>query len=325
GHGNWNQILTKMTNGGDMYQTHIRKSRNFSIIVDFLGNSLSEIEANRKAVIDAIRPDLAPGQERIVRYQGVDVNGNEATNPVDIVCVPLPDTLTDTPDLPTYQRGVLNFTIPSGLLQGAYNEGTELDLNADFPAEYIVKRDANGNWVKWGGAAYESLITGLNGAVNCMAEGPDGKIYVGGAFTNAGGVSAADYLARWNPITEQWEAVGAPAFGAATGTPIVNALAFDAAGNLYAGGYFINAQSVPAADYIAKFDGTNWTALGTGTNGAVYSIAIAPNGDVYAGGAFANAGGVANTIRIAKWNGTVWSALSTGLNDFVQALAFAPN
>ena len=123
GHGDWNQILTKMTSGGDMYQTHTRKSRNFSIVADFTGNSLSEIETNRKAVIDLIRPDLLTGQEMIVRYQGVDVNGDEATHPVDIVCVPLPATLVDTPDLPTYQRADLNFSIPSGLLNGAYFEG----------------------------------------------------------------------------------------------------------------------------------------------------------------------------------------------------------
>ena len=53
GHGDWNQILTKMTSGGgDMYQTHIRKSRQ---VLDYRGplsgNSLSEIESNRKAVL----------------------------------------------------------------------------------------------------------------------------------------------------------------------------------------------------------------------------------------------------------------------------------
>jgi len=346
GHGDWNQILTKMTSGGDMYQTHIRKSRNFSIIVDFLGNSLSEIEANRAAVIDLLRPDKLSNlpvneqfginwgadsrghEQRVVRYQGVDVNGNEATNPVDIVCVPLSASMVDTPDLPTYQRAILNFTIPSGLLQGAYNDGAVLDMYADFPAEFIVKRDKYGNWCKFNGSSYDNAlkgqgtVQGLNGAVFCMAEGPDGKIYVGGDFTNAGGVSAADYIARWNPVTEQWEAVGAPAFGPASR---VNALAFDAAGNLYAGGGFLNAQGVPAADYIAKFDGTNWSALGTGTNGSVNEIAISPEGELYAGGFFTSAGGVANTSHIAKWNGTAWSALSTGLSAGVLALAFAPN
>ena len=322
GHGDWNQILTKMTSGGDMYQTHTRKSRNFSIVVDFTGNSLSEIETNRKAVIDLIRPDLLTGQEMIVRYQGVDVNGDEATHPVDIVCVPLPATLTDTPDLPSYQRAVLNFTIPSGLLNGAYNEGSELDWIADFPAEFIVKRDPDGNWCEWGGSAYESLITGLNGGVTCMAEGPDGKIYVGGNFTDAGGVTTADKLARWNPVTEEWESVVA----AINNT--VSTLSFNAEGDLYIGGSFTNLGSTDG-DYIVKItdlDGTpTVNALGTGLNGNCYAIVIAPNGDVYAGGHFTLAGGVANTSYIAMWNGTTWTALSTGLNAYVGALAFAPN
>lgn len=329
GHGDWNQILTKMTSGGDMYQTHTRKSRNFSIIVDFTGNSLSEIETNRKAVIDLIRPDLLTGQEMIVRYQGVDVNGYEATNPVDIVCVPLSASMVDTPDLPTYQRAVLNFTIPSGLLQGAYNEGKELDLYADFPAEYIVKRDADGNWCEYVTDHYENLLqgqgtdNGLNNTVYCMAEGPDGKIYVCGDFTNAGTVAEADYLARWNPVSEAWESVIS---GINNDAPIC--MAFDANGDLYIGGYFTDLGSA-SGDYIVKITDLSGTptvnALGTGTNGAVWAIAIGPNGEVYAGGAFTLAGGVANTTKIAKWDGTSWSALSTGLNNTVHTLAFAPN
>ena len=340
GHGDWNQILTKMTSGGDMYQTHIRKSRQFSIVVDFIGDTLGEIETNRKAVIDAIRPDLLSNlpvneqfginwgadyrghEQRIIRYQGFAANGDEATNPVDIVCVPLPATLTDTPDIPSHQRAILNFTIPSGLLQGAYNDGAELDWIADFPAEFIVKRDKDGNWCRWTGSAYASLITGLNGVVQCMAESPDGKIYAGGNFTDAGGVAGADYLARWNPATEKWEAVVSAISSS------VNAMAFDANGDLYVGGFFTDLGSA-AGDYIVKITDINGTptvnALGTGTNSYIRAIAIAPNGDVYVGGDFTLAGGVANTAKIAKWNGTAWSALSTGLNNNVQTLAFAPN
>ena len=326
GHGDWNQILTKMTSGGDMYQTHIRKSRNFSIVVDFLGDALGEIEANRAAIIDLIRPDLAEGQTRIIRYQGVNDNGIEATNPVDIVCVPLSNTLVDTPDMPNHQRDVLNFSIPSGLLQGAYNEGKELDLYAEFPAEFIVKRDKDGNWCKWTGAAYASLITGLNNAVYCMEEGPDGKIYVGGAFTNAGGIANANYLARWNPVTEAWEKVviGINAY--------VSCMAFDANGDLYIGGAFTELGSIDG-DYIIKISALNTaspviSALGTGLNSHCLKIAIAPNGDVYAGGIFTLAGGVANTIHIAKWTfdiGYTWAPLATGLNNNVRGLAFAPN
>jgi len=321
GHGNWNQILTKMTTGGDMYQTHIRKSKQFSIIVDFIGDSLGEIESKRKALIEMLRPDLLsnlsvheqfginmPGsfrghEQRIIRYQGFDDDGDEATQPVDIICVPLEDTLIDTPELPSHQRAVLNFTIPSGLPQGAYNEGKVLDLYAQFPAEHIVKRDPQGNWCKWNGVSYDNLLKGqgtlqgLNGEVFSIAEGPDGKIYVGGDFTDAGGITGANYLARWNPITEQWESV-------ITGiNAIVFALTFDANGALYMGGYFTYLGGTNG-NYIVKITNLSGTPvigpLGTGLNGSCGAIAIAPNGEVYAGGFFTLAGGVANTAYIAK-------------------------
>lgn len=324
GNGDWNQILTKMTSGGDMYQTHTRKSHNFSMVLAYNGDNQGDLQANRKTIIDLLRPDYLFGEadeQRIIRYQGFDASGNEATNPIDIVCVFQPSH-NDTPSMPVFQKELLNFTVPSGLLDGAYNDGAELDLYANFPAEFIVKRDASGNWCTWDGSDYHSLITGLDTVVRCMAEAPDGKVYAGGDFTNAGGVTDADKLARWNPVTETWEAVVAIASGD------INCMAFDANGDLYIGGTIVNLGSTDG-DYIVKITDINGTptvnALGTGTNGGVFAIAIAPNGDVYAGGIFTSAGGVANTAKIAKWNGTTWEALATGLNNVVYSLAFAPN
>lgn len=332
GHGDWNQILTKMTSGGDMYQTYTRKSRQFSIVVDFLGNSLGEIEANRKAVIDLIRPDAFEGQERIIRYQGVDVNGVEATNPIDIRCVPLPATLTETPDLPTYQRAVLNFAIPSGLLDGAYNEGAVLDLYANFPAEFIVKRDPQGNWCKWNGTGYDNslkgqgTVQGLNGAVYCMAEGPDGKIYVGGNFTDAGGVAAADYLACWNPTTEAWEAVGS------TGKPAsaVTALLFTPEGDLIVGGaLYIKRYTLSTGSPSA------WTDESSGTDFAitfVKNFVISPSGLIYAIGWFTdfsfgkNYGMAYSPYSPGSslvWGNLSWSEISSG--EQFDAITLAPN
>ena len=108
----------------------------------------------------------------------------------------------------------------------------------------------------------------------------------------------------------------------------VNAMAFDANGDLYIGGAFTNLGST-AGNRIVKITDLSGTptvnALGTGANGIVLAIKISPNGDVYVGGGFRLAGGVADTKNIAKWNGTAWSPLSTGLNTSVDTMEFAPN
>jgi hypothetical protein len=103
----------------------------------------------------------------------------------------------------------------------------------------------------------------------------------------------------------------------------VYALAIAPNGDVYAGGDFTIASGV-TVNHVAKWDGSAWSALGTGMNGHVYALAIAPNGNVYAGGNFTTAGG--STINyIAKWNGSSWSALGTGVIGAVYALAIAPN
>lgn len=198
--------------------------------------------------------------------------------------------------------------------------------NAEFAAEHIVKRDPDGNWCEWGGSAYESLITGLNGTVYCMAEGPDGKIYVGGLFTDAGGTTDADYLARWNPVSEAWEAVGVPNTGTASITNI-KSIVFDTSNNLYVGGDFTNFANIANADYFAKWDGSNWSALGSGIDAQINDIDISPDGIIYIGGAFSTAGGDTNCNRIAYYdtNTSNWKPLSTGLNQIVLSLSFAPN
>ncbi|HCE44270.1 MAG TPA: hypothetical protein DET40_12040 [Lentisphaeria bacterium] len=90
-------------------------------------------------------------------------------------------------------------------------------------------------------------------------------------------------------------------------------------GNLYIGGNFTFANNV-SANHIAKWDGSNWSALGTGINGTVYALGFDSTGKLYAGGEFDVAGGV-TANRIAKWNGSSWSPLDTGMNGKVYALS----
>jgi hypothetical protein len=89
----------------------------------------------------------------------------------------------------------------------------------------------------------------------------------------------------------------------------VSAIAVDGAGNVYAGGWFKVAGNT-FVNNIAKWDGSTWSALGSGTNDGVNSIAISGN-DVYIGGVFTEVGGIAANY-VAKWNGSSWSPVGSG-------------
>ena len=102
--------------------------------------------------------------------------------------------------------------------------------------------------------------------------------------------------------------------------------------NVYAGGYFSAAGST-FANSVAKWDGTNWTSLGTGSQNGVLNQGVLTNvkalatdqsGNVYVGGDFATAGGLL-VNHIAKWNGPTWQSLGSGVNDFVSGIAVGKN
>ena len=58
--------------------------------------------------------------------------------------------------------------------------------------------------------------------------------------------------------------------------------------DLYAGGSFTTAGG-GSANYIAKWDGTAWSALGSGLNNTVSALAVISS-NLYVGGSFTTAG-----------------------------------
>jgi WD40 repeat protein len=168
---------------------------------------------------------------------------------------------------------------------------------------------------------------GINRGVASLVFGPDGSLYAGGEFTAAGAV-AASRIARWDGA--QWHPLGS---GMAGGDyPSVWDLAFGPDGSLYAGGNFTTAGGV-AANFIARWDGSQWQPLGSGMAGGGYPyvrvLALGPDGSLYAGGSFQTAGGV--TVNgIARWDGATssWHPLGSGMGgDYtnVYALAVGPD
>lgn len=66
----------------------------------------------------------------------------------------------------------------------------------------------------------------------------------------------------------------------------------------------------------------NWSALSTGMDNVVYSIASDPaTGTIYAGGNFTIAGG-SPINYIAKWDGATWTSVGGGTNASINALYF---
>ncbi|MBI3836282.1 MAG: hypothetical protein HY287_18340, partial [Planctomycetes bacterium] len=176
---------------------------------------------------------------------------------------------------------------------------------------------------KWNGSSWSPLGSGANNTVNALNvfdPGSGAALYVGGAFTNVGGV-AINRIGKWDGSV--WSSLGS---GNGMSAPVtVNTLMVydDGAGAaLYAGGDFIAAGSVNA-NRIGKWNGTAWSALGSGMDGTVNALTVFNDGTgaaLYAGGSFTTAGGV-SASRIARWNGSTWSALGSGMNNTVNSLA----
>lgn len=174
---------------------------------------------------------------------------------------------------------------------------------------------------KWNGTDWLPVGAGTNLSVSALAVHTDvggtAALYVGGEFTEAGGLRAA-HVAKWTG--SGWEALGAGV------DDIVMALAGanepSAIGPaVYAGGNFTTAAGL-GAPYVAKWTGSFWIPLSTGTNFRVLALDVFDDGSgpaLFVGGKFSKAGGdPAN--HIARWDGHSWTPLGSGANADVLAL-----
>ena len=106
-------------------------------------------------------------------------------------------------------------------------------------------------------------------------DGSGPALYAGGQFTTAGGV-AANRIAKWNGSS--WSPLGS-GMNDGYGVSVIALTVFDDGSGpaLYAGGYFTTAGGV-AANYIAKWNGSSWSALGSGMNGGVVALTAFDDG-----------------------------------------------
>jgi hypothetical protein len=153
-----------------------------------------------------------------------------------------------TVDLSNGLNGTVHCTAINPVDQTLYAGGEFTSSVNGQPCSYVaqyVSGFAGWDWVGVG--------NGLNGKVNAMVF-QNNKLYAGGDFTMAGGVSVS-HVAVFDVISGQWQALGSL-------DSAVNALAFYN-NELYAGGRFTG--------MLAKWDGTQWLDV---TNSYVYGQEI---------------------------------------------------
>jgi len=132
------------------------------------------------------------------------------------------------------------------------------------------------------------------------------NLYVGGEFTTIGPFTTCYGLASVNVKTGAWTNIGVEESG---GAGLVYALAKDALGNVYIGGYFDTIAGV-SANSIAKLVTSTgvYSAMTSGlaitaSLGWCYALAVTSTNVLWVGGEFNTAGGI-STVAVAWWDGS---------------------
>jgi hypothetical protein len=174
---------------------------------------------------------------------------------------------------------------------------------------------------RWDGSAWSALGPGLDSSVRALAAFDDGsgggsELYAGGSFIMAGGTQV-NSVARWDGSA--WSGLAGGVRG--TSPTVVRALTVfdDGSGGgpaLYVAGRFSKAGGIPVSN-IARWDGSAWSALGTGLDNEVTSLVVFDDGSgggpaLHAAGSFQFAGATP-IARVARWNGSTWSPLGAGI------------
>lgn len=168
--------------------------------------------------------------------------------------------------------------------EGRLYAGGSFTNAGDIPANRVAM---------WDGTTWSALGAGIDSSnTTVLALAVEGtNLYVGGQFRSAGGV-AANHVARWNG--HKWSALGDGPDNGVQGSGVYALAVWR--GQVFVGGIFTNAGGVPVTG-LARWDGTNWSALGSGlsfpqlSGGRARIFALAVSGDeLFVGGAFTHAG-----------------------------------
>ena len=183
---------------------------------------------------------------------------------------------------------------------GSFTNG----INSAAGKHYVAKWDITTNtWSELGGL---NALSANNFILSVNAD-LIGNIYAAGRFTNSNGER---YVAKWDKTTNTWSELGG--LNSLAANSDILSVCSDAAGNIYAAGYFTNSSG---KRYVAKWDITTntWSELGglnsLAANNDILSVCSDTAGNIYAAGSFTDSivsNNLSGVYYVAKYSGTLY-------------------
>ncbi len=207
--------------------------------------------------------------------------------------------------------GMNNYVEALAFYQGELIAGGQFTQASGASANGVAKWDGS-NWQAVGSGFSGSTVPG-GAVVTCFAV-YNGELYAGGDFLDAGGTTV-NHIAKWDGSA--WVAVGSGISNSSATKYLNDMIVYN--NELYVGGIFDAVNGV-SASYIAKYNGTTWSAVGSGLNDWAGKFLV-NNGNLIVGGNFTTAGG-STANYIASYDGSTWSTLGSGMNDWISELTY---
>jgi uncharacterized delta-60 repeat protein len=209
------------------------------------------------------------------------------------------------------------------------------NVNGPVHAISVVPRGAttqtpsnSGVWLEPTGIVRHAYTASTNGEIDASAIQSDGRIIIGGLFSDFDGIAGLQNLVRLN-LDGSVDTTFNPNPGG-----IVSSIAIQANGQIVIGGAFTNVGTVNTA-YLARLnaDGSLDTTFTPTPNGQVLSVAIQPSdGKIIAAGDFTTetpngATSVSENAYIARFNtdGSIDSSFAPDPSSPVYAVAVIPS